>query len=385
MNKTVLNNCTLLDGTAQMQPQPGMTIVLDGQNIETVSSVCPELSEKNDFHLMGHYVLPGLINLKSCLASSPVRRLGGSGLRCARTRLKCSGAARATMMSGVTTAATFDNGGAEALVRDWINIANVDGPRILSGGVSILPPGAGGDLFAPASPEQARACIDQLSSLQPAFVRVIAAREGARMPADVLQACCQAAQALGARVIVYADETDSVRAALRCGAAAVEHGARMDDETAALYHETGAALLVSLSGLVAQKAKTAAALDIAVACAKDAVSRGIPVGLGSGAGESGCAHYDMWREIYWFSKLTGVSCAQALHAATAVNASIAGLASQAGQIAPGLCADLFVTDRNPLEDLAALREPTLLFVRGVVTTPRQSKNRQSEIKLDKLL
>ena len=91
------------------------------------------------------------------------------------------------------------------------------------------------------------------------------------------------------------------------------------------------------------------------------------------------------REIYWFSKLTGVSCAQALHAATAVNASIAGLASQVGQIAPGLCADLFVTDRNPLEDLAALREPTLLFVRGVVTTPRQSKNRQSEIKLDKLL
>lgn len=385
MNKTVLNNCTVLDGSAQMQPQPGMTIVLDGQNIETVSGVCPELSEKNDFHLMGHYVLPGLVNLKSCLASSPVRRLGGGRLHGARIRLKCSSGARATMMSGVTTVASFDSGGAEALVRDWINIAHVDGPRILSGGVSILPAGSGGDPFAPSSPDQARECVGQLSALQPALVRIVAARDGTRMPADVLEACCQAARTLGARIIVYADEADSVRTALRCGAAAIEHGAAMDDETAALYRETGAALLVSLSALIAQKAKAAAALDAAVGCAKDALARGIPVGLGSGAGENSCAHYDMWREIYWFSKLTGASCAQALHAATAVNASIAGLVSQAGQIAPGLCADLFVTDRNPLEDLCALREPTLLFVRGAVMTPRQTKNQKSDVRLDKLL
>lgn len=50
-----------------------------------------------------------------------------------------------------------------------------------------------------------------------------------------------------------------------------------------------------------------------------------------------------------------------------------------------MCADLFVTDRSPLEDMTALREPTLLFVRGVALTPPRKKKNLKDIKLDRLL
>ena len=33
MSATIITDCTVLDGTAQMQPQTDRTIVIDGENI----------------------------------------------------------------------------------------------------------------------------------------------------------------------------------------------------------------------------------------------------------------------------------------------------------------------------------------------------------------
>lgn len=386
MSATIITDCTVLDGTAQMQPQTDRTIVIDGENILSVSNTCPETGSGNIFRLMGHYILPGLIDLKATLSGAPVRKLGGNPLYCAHLRLKCSGKAQGLVMNGVTTVAAADCGGAETLVRDWIGSTNVEGARVLAGGISILPKGAAKDVFAPADADEARGCIERLSAAgKPELYRIVAACQGKRMDSAVLKACCGAAVAAGGRTIVYADEADAVREALQYGVAAIEHGARMDEETAGLYRETGTALLTSVSGLVLQGSGAKRELALAVSCAQDAAAYGIPVGLGSGSGENGVASGDMWRELYWYAKLTGVGCAAALHSATAVNAKIAGLERRIGRIEPDMCADLFVTDRSPLEDMTALREPTLLFVRGVALTPPRKKKNLKDIKLDRLL
>lgn len=376
----------MLDGAAQMQPLRGQTLVIDGEKIISVGDICPKAEESNVFRLMGHYILPGLIDLRSTLTASPTRRLVKNPICCAYLRLKCSGNAQRLVMNGVTTVATADCGGAESLVRDWIGSANVEGARMIAGGISIMPKGVAKDSFAPADVDETRSCIERLSKAgKPEIYRIVAACQGVRMDRDILKASCEAAAGAGGRIIVYADEAVAVREALQCGVSAIEHGARMDEETAAMYRETGTALLVSLSGLVLRGHDASRELDAAVACAQDAAAYGVPVGLGSGGGENGVAIGDMWREIYWYAKLTGTGNAAALHSATAVNAKIAGLEQHLGCILPEMCADLFVTDRSPLEDLSALREPTLIFTRGVALTPPRKKRSLKERRLDRLL
>ncbi len=63
---------------------------------------------------------------------------------------------------------------------------------------------------------------------------------------------------------------------------------------------------------------------------------------------------------------SGLTPWQALHAATASAAELAGAAGAFGVVAPGARADLVLVDRDPLADLRALAEPAVVVVRGVV-------------------
>lgn len=404
MKKTILTNCTLLDGSEGMKPRENMTVILDGEIIESVEEICPTLEDAHVFNLQGHYLMPGLVNLQACLPEDgkPRRTPGraeqkagvmmSNPLTRARLRLKSGENARVAMMSGVTTVVTVGSIGAmDSLVRDWINIAHVEGPRILATNTTVLP--RSGKNAGPSNEEEAHDWVRRMGEGKPDLVRIAAARDGAGMSAGCLRACCQEAHAMGCRTIVWADNSQDVRMALENGADIIEHGASLDEETIALFREKGASLVCSFSPLapwglpggVSDVPGARAELEEIAACAREAAAAGIPVGLGSGAGAPYAAHYDMWREMYWFHKLTGTDNAGTLDAATRVGASIAGIGDLTGTIEAGKCADFFVTDRNPLEDLLALRDPTMVVVRGVVMTPRQFKNKSAEKTLDRLL
>ncbi len=62
----------------------------------------------------------------------------------------------------------------------------------------------------------------------------------------------------------------------------------------------------------------------------------------------------------------GLSPWQALHAGTASAAELAGAAGAFGVVAVGARADLLLVDRDPLADVAALVDPPVVLVRGVV-------------------
>ena len=94
----------------------------------------------------------------------------------------------------------------------------------------------------------------------------------------------------------------------------------------------------------------------------------------------------MWREVVYFQKYCGVSNAFALHTATAGNAAIAGLEKVTGSIQPGLSADLIVTRENPLEDLRALRQVSMVMAAGrLYRRPKVKKLPEVEKELDKFL
>ena len=98
--------------------------------------------------------------------------------------------------------------------------------------------------------------------------------------------------------------------------------------------------------------------------AREALDAGIPVGLGTDSSCPYVTQYDMWREVAYFAKYVGVSNAFALHTATQVNAQLLGLGDTTGVVAVGYDADLLAVASNPLEDLAALRQPLHVMARG---------------------
>lgn len=126
--------------------------------------------------------------------------------------------------------------------------------------------------------------------------------------------------------------------------------------------------------------------DGIVECAKQCLARGIPVGLGTDTGCPYVTHYDMWRELQYFHKYCGVSKGFALYTATRRNAEIAGVEDITGSIEAGKSADMIVTAENPLDDLCALRNLSMVVARGdVFQNPKVKKMPQVERELDKFL
>ena len=62
----------------------------------------------------------------------------------------------------------------------------------------------------------------------------------------------------------------------------------------------------------------------------------------------------------------GLAPAEILRVVTVNNAAYLGHAHELGRVAPGFRADLLLLSQNPLDDLAALRQPRWTMVGGMV-------------------
>ena len=88
----------------------------------------------------------------------------------------------------------------------------------------------------------------------------------------------------------------------------------------------------------------------------------------------------------YFHKFCGVSNAFALYTATKRNAEIVGIDKETGTIEPGKCADFIVTEKNPLDDLSALRDVKMVVTRGkIINAPKLKKMPEVEKELDKFI
>lgn len=427
MSRYAIINGVILDGTDNMKPQYGKTILVRDGVIEEIRDSSGDDTGYEVIDLNGQYVLPGLINLHVHIPATGKPRkkpsdpkklaalVGTNGLTRWIGYTLCKNYLMPELYSGVTTLRTvgglFDF---DARLRDEIAAGKLSGPRIVASNMAISVPGghmAGSLAYEAHSPEEAAALVRRISETHPDLIKLMitggvldAKKRGEpgelKMPPEYVKAACEEAHRLGLKVAAHVESPEGIRVALENGVDTIEHGAQPDEEILKLFREKKACQVSTISPALPyalfdreiscateeQQFNGNIVFEGIIHCAKACLEEGIPVGLGTDTGCPYITHYDMWREIYYFHKYCGVSNQFALYSATLGNAKILGLDKETGSIAPGKAADLIACQGNPLEHVKALRSLTMVMARGaLVDHTRLKKFDNVERELDKFL
>ena len=424
--KYALINAMLLDGSESMKAHRAAVLVENGR-IAAIADDESGFGEVKKIDLEERYLMPGLINMHVHLPGSGMpnytKKQNAKSVNFLMSNIitrsvvysLCYKFARTALMSGVTTIRTV--GGlrnTDSRIRDDINSGKRLGPRILAANEAVSVPGghmAGVLAYEAETEDDCAKYVDLIAQDKPDLIKIMvtggvldAKVKGEpgelKMPPELIRACCDEAHRLGFKVAAHVESPVGMTAALENGVDFIEHGAEMSDEHLKLYKEHGAAQICTLSPAVPcaefpmeiahttelSRYNGRVVRDGIINCAKRALENGIPVGLGTDTACPFVTHYDMWRELVYFTKYVGVSNTFALHTATLVNARIAGIDGETGSIEIGKSADLLVTDSDPTADLRALRTAYMVVMRGrVINKPKVKKFDYVEQELDKHL
>lgn len=416
-----------------MQVQEGQVILVENERITEILPA-EEAGKRNlkasgyeEIDLQGKYILPGLINMHVHLAGNGkpqkkqrdnealVKKIMSNGLTKAIAYHMVCGFAKDELYSGVTTIRTVGGlGDFDTRLRDDIAADKKPGPRILAANEGIsVPDGhmAGSVAIAAGSIEEALQHLEIAKAQKVDLVKlmitggVLDAKEKGvpgelKMAPEMVKAVCDKAHAMGYKVAAHVESPKGVKVALQNGVDSIEHGAKADEEMIALFKEHNAFLCTTLSpalpyALFDRSITNASEVEQfngnvvfegIIDCAKAAIANDIPVVLGNDVGCPWITQYDFWRELYYFHKYVGVSNTFALYTATCRGAEMAGIGDITGTLEPGKCADMIVVEKNPLEDIRALRNVDMVVSQGkVLRSPKVKKKQIVETELDKFL
>lgn len=416
-----------------MQVQEGQVILVGNERITEILPA-EEAGKRNlkasgyeEIDLQGKYILPGLINMHVHLAGNGkpqkkqrdnealVKKIMSNGLTKAIAYHMVCGFAKDELYSGVTTIRTVGGlGDFDTRLRDDIAAGKKPGPRILAANEGISVPGghmAGSVAIAAGSIEEALQHLEIAKAQKVDLVKlmitggVLDAKEKGvpgelKMAPEMVKAVCDKAHAMGYKVAAHVESPKGVKVALQNGVDSIEHGAKADEEMIALFKEHNAFLCTTLSpalpyALFDRSITNASEVEQfngnvvfegIIDCAKAAIANDIPVVLGNDVGCPWITQYDFWRELYYFHKYVGVTNTFALYTATCRGAEMAGIGDITGTLEPGKCADMIVVEKNPLEDIRALRNVDMVVSQGkVLRSPKVKKKQIVETELDKFL
>jgi imidazolonepropionase-like amidohydrolase len=190
---------------------------------------------------------------------------------------------------------------------------------------------------------------------------------GAQMFDDEAKAIVETARLYGKKVAVHAHGADGINMALAAGAASIEHGTMLDDESVRLFKRGGAYLVPTLSTVNGYLERLAAdpnaysadvlpkirwRIGITGKNLEKAHPAGVKIAFGTDAGVS-----KHGRNADEFELLVrhGMTPAAAIQAATTNAADLLGLGAEVGSLEPGKRADLIAVTGDPTRDVTVLK------------------------------
>ena len=350
-------------------------------------------------------LLPGLIDAHSHLFLHPYDEALWDNqvlkeARAYRTLMAGVNAER-TLLSGFTLLRDLGSEGAgwaDLAVRDAIADGLIPGPRVLTATLAIAatasyapgPRGWDPDLVLPQGAQmvtgetEIRRAVREQAGHGADVIKVYADFRRASGTAPTftlgeLEVLVDEATAAGLPVSAHASSPEGMRRAVLAGARTIEHGYGGTAAVFGLMAERGVVFYPTLAAAAAYdeyfsgleggweldtpEAELSPRIRGALQAVRDARREGVVVGLGSDVGVF--PHGESWRELAWLVR-AGMSPAEALQAATVVNARALGLEGKVGEIWQGAYADLVAVEGDPTADVEAVRNVVFVMKGGVV-------------------
>ena len=388
----------LIDTVAGRTAGAQLIIVRDG----VIADVGPDVPVPADARLidLGAYtVLPGLMDAHTHLTidqrnQDPLAELEHTA---AERAFGAIPNARAVLLAGFTT--VRDLGSYRALVdvalRDAINRGDVIGPRMYVAGAYLTIAGGAGAVtgFAPDvtlpwdlrygaanSPSEVRERVRMLAGQRVDLIKMFATGAvlthnsnpaGREATPEELTAGADEARNFGLKLAVHAHGAEGIKAAIRAGAASIEHGTLMDDEGRALMKQHGTYLVPTLEvrDCVGTNyppefvAKAQQIMTAQLANFRKAVNAGVKIGFGTDIGV--CPFGTNAREFSLMVE-NGMTPMRAIQAATTADADLLGVSPQLGSITKGKLADIIAVRGDPLRDVRVLEDVRFVMKEGRV-------------------
>jgi imidazolonepropionase-like amidohydrolase len=174
-----------------------------------------------------------------------------------------------------------------------------------------------------------------------------------------IDAIVDEAHRLGKRVATHCHGDTAAKTAIKAGVDSIEHGSFLKPDTLALMKTKHVVLVPTLlageytGGKLdrfpsAIQVKARAALAARTQMFKDALRAGVTIGFGT---DSAVSPHGINAQEFALMTGLGMTAAQALRAATSVDAELLGIAAQTGTLEKGKLADVIAVPGNPLLDI----------------------------------
>jgi imidazolonepropionase-like amidohydrolase len=391
-----LKNVAIVD-VAKGTTLDHMSVLINNEKIETIfDSFSNFPGEAID--LTGLFLCPGLIDghvhfFLDGGASSRTTFIASND----QTKIElAANNARVAIEAGITT--MRDCGFPVPLMfelHDQIVRGRISGPHIVNCGSPLMRPKGHCHFMGKeiTTKEETRHIVEYQFKRGASFVKLMASGGGltagtnpseADLPIELMREAAEVAHSNGAQITAHCHATESIRKAIEAGLDMIEHVSfvqsqgqyHYDENLAQVIRDKGIVVSPTVIGALRTAERFREAGQAHNPDDRGAIERlegrltntahfhrlGMKIVGGSDCGATDTPFNSLVDEIIAYTR-AGMSNADALRSATCNNAAYMNM-PRVGEVKVGCRADLILLEKNPLENLDALRQPLMVFKSG---------------------